>query len=172
MKIYTRNGDSGSTTLLDGKIHKKSERVFDALGALDELNSTLGLLHTIRDKKIQSIILDLQRDLFEVGAKLAGGDRQFDFEAKTTELEDRIDDIEKLNDPLTNFILPGGTSHAAYLHLSRTICRRAERQIAAIDEPIAGKIVPYINRLSDYLFVLARYINKSNGVGEFKWKTA
>lgn len=170
MKIYTRTGDNGETSLLYGGRFRKSETIFEILGTLDELNAHLGLAAVYKHTKVKKLILSLQSDLFFIGAELADtrvSKTKFDFLIeKTTNLESQIDLIDSKLPQLKNFILPGGSLTASYLHLSRAICRRLERILVtyvghskktSIDY---SPLLKYINRLSDLLFVLSRYTNK------------
>lgn len=178
MKIYTKTGDGGTTSLFGGKrVSKHSARV-KCVGYIDELNALLGVtLVKCPDKKIADLILRVQGELFTLGADLA---TPVDIKVKvprvkktfTTRLEKEIDRIEKQLLKLKNFILPGGSSTGSKLHLARATARRAERAIVTLadEEKINAAILPYINRLSDWLFVLARFINKLDGETERIWK--
>ncbi|GMU86249.1 MAG: ATP--cob(I)alamin adenosyltransferase [Ignavibacteriales bacterium] len=181
MKIYTKTGDGGQTGLFGGgRVAKDSNRI-EAYGTVDELNSVLGLIPTeCNDPKILEIISFLQNQLFNVGSDLATpldytsthfsiprvGDEQI------AQAEKVIDELEAELEPLRNFILPGGTKAASYAHLARTVCRRAERRIVTLSEKeeINKKIVIFVNRVSDLLFVLARYLNKLEGKADTPWK--
>ena len=173
-KIYTRTGDKGETGLVGGKrVSKDSPRIW-AYGTVDELNSAIGLARAFRtDKKTDAILAGIQSDLFNLGAVLATpGQSPIHIKA------DRIRALEKLMDecnaklgPLREFILPGGTPAGAQLHVARTICRRAERFCVRLarEEQIGELVIPYLNRLSDALFVLARWANHKQGVKETFW---
>ena len=181
MKIYTRAGDEGATALFGGgKVGKDHPRV-EAYGDVDELNASLGLARSIdMMPRIDEVLVPVQRDLFAIGALLATPDHEkmkeqlskarID-EQRIEELERAIDACEAELDPLTSFIIPGGTPKAAALHVARTVCRRAERRVvhltAEIDLP--ATVVVYLNRLSDLLFMLARVANKRAGAGEVTW---
>lgn len=181
MKIYTRAGDEGATALFGGgKVGKDHPRV-EAYGDVDELNASLGLARSIdMMPRIDEVLVPVQRDLFAIGALLATPDHEkmkeqlskarID-EQRIEELERAIDACEAELDPLTSFIIPGGTPKAAALHVARTVCRRAERRVvhltAEIDLPTM--VVVYLNRLSDLLFMLARVANKRAGAGEVTW---
>lgn len=178
MKIYTRTGDDGTTALLGGKRILKDSLRLEAYGSVDELNSVLGIcrsLNTIRE--VDSILDELQRDLFTLGADLAAPDRRGKGSppritpADVERLERHIDAIEPALKPLKNFILPGGSRTAAFLHLARTVCRRTERTaVRLMREEKLGKVpVIYLNRLSDLLFMLARWVNALSGTAETKW---
>lgn len=186
MPIYTRTGDDGTTAIFGGKRVLKCEELVDVYGSIDELNSWLGLVATqIIDDDTKNFLQDIQSDLFVVGSMFAGW-KQGGFENLTVCAEDmevRIDAMEEALPKLKNFILPGGTEPASYVHLARSIARRVERQIVSLrethskrDEPWEhlsalewSSIIQYVNRLSDLLFVLARFINKDASVPELVW---
>ena len=186
MPIYTRTGDDGTTALFGGKRVLKCEELVDVYGSIDELNSWMGLITTqIIDEDTKNFLQDIQADLFVIGSMFAGwksgGSENLTICAE--DMEVRIDAMEKTLSPLKNFILPGGTVPASYVHLARAIARRVERQIVQLrethttrDEPWEhltkfewSSIIQYINRLSDLLFVLARFINKDASVEELLW---
>lgn len=179
MKIYTRTGDNGETSLLYGGRFRKSETIFEILGTLDELNAHLGLVCTYKNIKVRKLVSTLQSDLFFVGATLADtrvSKSKFEFLVeKTNYLETQIDLIDSKLPQLTNFILPGGSLTAAYLHLSRAICRRLERILVSYathakkDKMDYAPLLKYINRLSDLLFVLSRYVNKLQSKRDIIW---
>ena len=181
MKIYTRTGDRGDTGLFGGgRVPKDHPRV-EAYGDVDELNAALGLTRSIEMMpRIDEVLAPVQRDLFGLGALLATPQpekvRQQLEKARIdddriTQLERAIDDCEMELDPLTAFILPGGTPKAAALHVARTVCRRAERHVIALRETveIPPIVVRYLNRLSDLLFMLARVANRRAGAAEVTW---
>lgn len=179
VKIYTRTGDDGSTALFDGtRVMKTDDRV-EAYGEVDELNAAIGLaLSFIRDRDLRETLFRIQRELFALGARLANpsGKKQpekSDFnDAMITRLENEIDTMEGALWPMKNFILPGGSSAAAALHLARTICRRAERRILDLAKRLqenSGIEVRYVNRLSDHLFVCARFANHLEGTEDIPW---
>lgn len=168
MPVYTRNGDYGETALYGGKRVRKSVGTVEVLGGLDELNAFLGLtrlyLRAADSKKISQI----QNDLFILGSVVAGvrlkdtpGGR---LNKRIREMEKDIDVMDKELPPLRNFILPSGCESSSRLHLARAICRRCERSLVALGKYI--KLVPYLNRLSDYMFVLARYENYRHRVSD------
>ncbi len=178
MKIYTRGGDTGETSLFGGERVRKNTLRVSAYGEVDELNSTIGVARAelthddLRAKleTIQSSLFDLGGELATPGARSAKkGPRVGDTDVG--ELETWIDALETELEPLRNFILPGGARAAALLHLSRTVCRRAERAVITLGErePVDALLVRYLNRLSDFLFVLARVVNKRAGVTEPQW---
>lgn len=175
-RIYTRTGDDGTTGLVSGNRRQKDDDRVAAYGTVDEANSAIGLarLHTMDDAALDAMLARIQNDLFDVGADLAtpGDDFGPDSQslratpAQVDRLETEIDAMNERLSPLTSFILPGGTPAAAYLHLARTIVRRAERRTvtAARTEPINPSAVQYLNRLSDHLFVAARVANPCGDV--------
>ena len=178
MKIYTRKGDRGETSLFGGtRVLKDSLRI-ESYGCVDELNSVLGAArsHNASDD-VDSILETVQNDLFVLGADLAtpltkNSKKVRRLQASHVErLENTIDRLETSLQPLDSFILPGGSSLGAQLHVARTICRRAERLVVRLskEEKIGEMPVIYLNRLSDCLFVLARYANKLGGAQEKKW---
>ena len=174
MKIYTKIGDLGKTTFFGSAMIKKNDPRIEALGVLDELNSIIGVtLCFIEDKRLQETLLDIQNDLFQVGADLAGSKLSPESMPRVTEehihkLEIRIDELEKKLGLPQKFILPGGTTSSAFLHLCRTITRRAERTMVATKDIIElnPHVLQYVNRLSDLLYVLARDANKEVNIGE------
>jgi cob(I)alamin adenosyltransferase len=177
MKIYTRKGDSGNTSLFGGQRVSKSSKRIDAYGTVDELNSILGMAaaHGLSDKGAE-LIETVQQQLFVLGADLATPQsKEVRIErigqAEVEFLEQAIDEMEKTLEPLKNFILPGGTEAGATLHFGRTVCRRAERITVECrhEEEISEAAIMYINRLSDFLFVLARFENKEAGTEEKTW---
>ncbi len=179
MKIYTKKGDGGETSLLGGKRVKKSHQRINTYGTIDELNSYLGLVRSYKMKDwYQDAILKIQKDLFTIGSGLAlDPSSQVKNlpeinEADVEFLEKQIDEMEKFLPPLKSFILPGGSQAAASCHLARSLVRRAERELIRLDEnePVAEVIKKYINRLADYLFVLARSLGYDEGVEEILWK--
>lgn len=184
-KIYTRTGDKGDTGLVGGKrVSKDSPRIW-AYGTVDELNSAIGLARAFNAErkgspsaKLDDVLAQVQNDLFDLGAELATPPEDLKTgmpsvgKQRITTLERLMDDLNSELGPLQEFILPGGSQTAAALHLARTICRRAERFCVRLarEERIGEQVVPYLNRLSDALFVLARWANKRQGVKEIFWK--
>lgn len=177
MKIYTKTGDQGQTSLLGGARVAKSCRRLELLGTIDELNSNLGVtMSLLQGEPAFDLLERTQRQLFAIGAELARpdlsessvGDWIADW---TSQLESEIDRHDRKLKPLTNFILPGGGYVAASLHLARAVCRRAERVFFA--EPMAGgaPVGVYLNRLGDWLFVLARLVNQAEGRSESIWSS-
>ncbi len=179
MKIYTKTGDKGDTSLFGGQRVPKDALRIEAYGTVDELNSVLGIVRADNtENEIDSIIGRIQNDLFVLGADLATPRSQSSKSIKRIDakdsrhLEKTIDQLEEHLKPLKTFILPGGSTVAARLHFARTVCRRAERSVVRLsrNEDIGDGITIYLNRLSDLLFVLARYANHTTGVPEIKWK--
>jgi len=175
-KIYTRTGDQGQTSLFGGTRVPKNDARIEAYGTVDELSSHLGVARASGiPSEVDAILHQVQIDLFEVGAHLAspGTSRFPGVEAKRIEeLESAIDAMERELEPLTAFILPAGTGAAAQLHVARTVCRRTERLVVALgdDTPATASTIAYLNRLSDYLFVAARFANLRAGVGDVAWR--
>ena len=181
LKIYTKTGDDGQTALFGGgRVEKDHPRV-EAYGDVDELNACLGMVRAAEMMpRIDEGLVPIQRDLFSIGALLATPDRdkmreqlqkaRIDDE-RIGELERAIDDCERELEPLKSFILPGGTPKSAALHVARTVCRRAERRVVALQrgDDLPDLVVIYLNRLSDLLFMLARVANKRAGAGEVTW---
>lgn len=180
MKIYTKRGDFGETAMFGGAKTQKSNIRIHAYGTVDELNSTIGMIlsYSISDEG-KEMLMQVQNDLFVVGASLATpnpeksridevGDKEIE------QLERWIDKLEEDLPPLKSFILPGGSGAGSTLHFSRTVCRRAERETVALseEEDISPKNVIYLNRLSDFLFVLARYENMKKDIKETPWISA
>lgn len=178
-RIYTKTGDTGETGLFDGTRVSKADGRVDAYGAVDELNAWLGLARAEGlDAELGDMLLTVQRDLFALGAHLADprhrisarvskaslGDEQI------TRLEQWIDRLEEELPPLRHFIVAGGSPAGAMLHLARTVCRRAERRIVSLGpDAVNPVVVTYVNRLSDYLFVLARAVNHRAQAAEVEW---
>ncbi len=177
MKIYTRTGDDGTTGLIGGKRVKKSSPRIIAYGAVDETNSAIGVVLAAEiDPDLRDLLTRIQNDLFVVGSDLANPDlentRGRVTEEMTKYLESQIDRLEVELDPITYFILPGGSEIASRVHLARATCRRAEANIieASEKEKINNLCQVYINRLSDLLFVIARTANRRMKVKDVAWK--
>ena len=172
-KIYTRTGDDGSTGLGDGsRIAKDSLRV-EAMGAVDELNSALGvLLCKPLDETLQSTVIDIQHTLFDIGGELCIPGASVISADRVTVLEQHLDALNADLQPLQEFILPGGCSAAAACHLARAICRRSERRVYSLSrtEAVNPDAIKYLNRLSDLLFVMARHLNKAAGKPDVFWQ--
>lgn len=172
-KIYTRTGDDGTTGLADGKRIKKSSKRIEAMGDVDELNSSLGVLIASLDKnEIISQCQAIQHRLFDLGGELSIPEAVMINDDHIAQLESWIDEVNDKLSPLKEFILPGGSKVAAQCFLVRAICRRAERKLIALqeDEAVNPSSIRYINRLSDLLFVLARALNSENNHEEVFWK--
>ena len=178
MKIYTRTGDAGETSLFDGTRVGKDDARVDAYGEIDEANAWLGLARaSALDAKLAEQVILIQRDLFAVGAQLADPADKIAArvtkavvgDAEVTRLEQLIDRLEDELPPLNRFILAGGTPAGAALHVARTVCRRAERRIVALQPPIDPVLIRYVNRLSDLLFVMARVENHRGGLPDVEW---
>jgi cob(I)alamin adenosyltransferase len=178
-KVYTRTGDDGSTGLGGGQRVPKDSARIEAYGTVDELNSTLGAaLASGLDERFAAALRRIQNELFHLGSDLCV--REEDKAERpvpvigqrhVTALEELLDELTGQLGPLTNFILPGGSPGAAWLHVARTVCRRAERLLVALSrqEAIGPFVVPYVNRLSDALFVMARYENQAKGIADVLW---
>ncbi len=178
MKVYTKTGDKGETSLIGGKRVAKNHERIEAYGTIDELNSFIGLVRDYTENKAQSDLLyKIQNTLFVIGSNLAAiPEAKMDIpnlqEKEIGELETAIDLMETELPELKNFILPGGHPAVSHAHVARCVCRRAERLCVAVNDhvDIDPSIIPYLNRLSDYLFVLSRFLAKENGAGEVIWK--
>ena len=175
-RIYTRTGDDGTSALGNGERRAKSDLRFDAIGTVDEVNATIGLARLYAAAGLDAMLARIQNDLFDLGADLAvpevEGKRER-LRMNTTQvlrLESEIDELNGDLSPLTSFVLPGGSALAAALHLSRTVARRAERLIVALAEceTVTPEVLRYVNRLSDFLFVAARFANEK-GAGDVLW---
>lgn len=181
MKIYTKTGDKGDTGLFGGARASKASQRVTAYGDVDELNATLGVVraHAPGDA-LDQYLQAIQNELFCVGAELAKNPDKPDLDLgvplvsddDVKRLEDAIDTLERDLQPLKTFILPGGSQAAAFLHVSRVTCRRAERAVVRLcaDSPVRMEIIRYLNRLSDLLFVMARYANHRVSVADVPWQ--
>lgn len=181
-KIYTRTGDDGTTALGTGSRVAKYDLRVEAYGTVDETNAAIGLARVHSGASapaLDAMLGRIQNDLFDLGADICFPDESKKgqaslrvSDAQIARLEAEIDEMNGALDPLRSFVLPGGTPTSAYLHLARTVCRRAERLIVALasrpDEPVSAQAVSYINRLSDFLFVAARYAN-GKGASDVLW---
>lgn len=176
MKIYTRTGDAGETSLFGGKRVSKNDPRIEAYGTVDELNAFVGAARASWSQSpIDEELAAVQSDLFDAGAQLAspGSSRFAGVDpARIESLERAIDRMESDLAPLKSFILPGGSQAAAQLHIARTICRRAERLVVALDDESLATTLRYLNRLSDYLFVAARFANHRHNVDDVIWSPA
>ncbi len=180
-KIYTRTGDDGSTGLVDGSRLSKASLRVSAYGDVDETNSVIGLVRLhLENRKLDKMLARIQNDLFDLGADLATplpktGEPDSEYTLRMTQeqtdrLETELDELNADLEPLTSFVLPGGSPPAAYLHQARTVCRRAERLCVALmaDDTVNPAALTYLNRLSDFLFVAARWCN-DQGATDVKW---
>jgi cob(I)alamin adenosyltransferase len=192
MKIYTKTGDKGETGII-GKRLSKASSLIESLGTLDEANASIGIvlnrlnasdLNSNEKDSIKADLINTQNIIFSIGGILANGNVKVDLVQATKDLENKIDSMSKEIEPLQNFILPGGSDVGSFIHLSRAICRKAERRLVELfidtinGEPTdvnpnlrGDEILPYINRLSDYFFTLARYVNKLEGESEVIWES-
>lgn len=180
MKIYTKTGDKGETSLFGaGRVSKDNIRI-EAYGTVDELNSFIGLAITeTKSDEVKQTLIKIQNQLFNLGSDLATPDeidsKNISIPRITQEdykyIEQQIDFFSEKLDELKYFILPGGTKSSAILHIARTICRRAERRVVALNNTVKinSNIIIFLNRISDLLFVLARYENKISGINDIKW---
>ena len=176
-KIYTKTGDKGETGLFGGKRLPKYHLRIEAYGTVDELNAHLGLVRdSLVDEATRSFLKEIQDRLFTVGANLASDpDKAMStpdlLDTDIEALEQQMDQMDAHLPPLKNFILPGGHPSVSYCHIARTVCRRAERQVVALaaNEPVEEILLRYLNRLSDYLFVLSRKMAQDLGVEEVSW---
>lgn len=168
--IYTREGDTGNTKLYGGIVVSKYSPVVEFIGLIDELSSIIGLcvssLEDVEDGQFSfdeevEVLLEIQRDFHKIGAIVSGYGSEFNTIFEVSNIEETINDYEKLLKPLKKFILPGGSVPSSYLHLARTKTRQVERSAVAMNSKSLMQILPYLNRLSDLLFVMARYVNKT-----------
>lgn len=173
MKIYTKTGDDGSTGLFGGARVSKSDSRIEGYGVIDEINAAIGVAASVADEALVAPLRRIQNELFIIGSHLVSGDAPATNlptlqEGSIARLELEIDTADASLSPLKNFILPGGTDTAARLHLARTICRRAERLL--VQQAAPALILMYLNRLSDWLFIHARFANHRAGVEDILWK--
>jgi cob(I)alamin adenosyltransferase len=179
VKIYTKTGDRGDTRLFDGTHVRKCDDRVEAYGDVDELNSFIGAAASfLKDEALVSMLAEVQKDLFSVGAQLADPGFKDRSRAKfrlpserITALENAIDTFETELQPLRQFILAGGGHSGALLHVARTVCRRTERRVVSLSQKVEvhPNVIEYLNRLSDFLFVLARVVNHREGKEEIVW---
>jgi len=175
--IYTKTGDAGETALFGGRRVPKSHLRVDAYGTVDELNSFIGLLHdSLEQEPVRDLLLQIQHRLFSIGAYLASDPQknspETDLESSDLKiLEDSMDLMDSRLPALKNFILPGGHPTVSLCHVCRTVCRRAERLIVALhqEDPVEALVLQYMNRLSDYFFMLARSLGQEAGAPEIRW---
>lgn len=180
MKIYTKTGDNGETGLSDGSRVRKDHLRLEAYGTVDELNSIIGCsLCELKSNEVAELLADIQNDLFVMGSDLSmplnkGNKKDFPriSESDWLKLEQKIDYFDSKLPRLSNFIIPGGSKGSSHLHLARTVCRRVERHVVALSNTveIGNNILIYLNRLSDLLFVLARFENSVNSAPDIIWK--
>ena len=183
--LYTRTGDAGTTSLVDGSRAKKNSARIESYGDIDELNSSLGLVASEKEcpSEIKDEIHHIQHILFEIGGYLATpsspvgksnieGKKIDGIEKETGILEGWIDSLDERTPKLRSFIIPGGSEASSRCHVARTVCRRAERKIIALAEQeyVDPEVISYINRLSDYLFIAARYLNFLAGIDDIAWQ--
>jgi len=174
MSVYTKFGDKGTTALVGGGTVSKDHPRVEAYGDVDELNSVLGLAIAFSEKtEVNTYLEKIQKDLFLIGAELASKSAKKTISpARVGEIEKEIDRLEKELPPLNHFILPGGSKTASLLHHARTVCRRAERKVVLLSnkEKTNPALIIYLNRVGDFLFMLARYVNYKKKVDEIVWK--
>lgn len=175
MKIYTRTGDDGTTSLYGGKRVRKDNLRISAYGTIDELNSALGVLisHLETNEEITEFLIKIQNDLLYIGSYLAGSKISLkEVGERVGQMEKVIDKLDNQLPSLKNFILPNGSAESSFSHLVRAVSRRAERKIVSLidEEGIDQRILQYLNRLSDLMFVIARYLNKQAGNKDTIWK--
>lgn len=178
-KIYTKTGDDGTTGLVGGTRVKKYAPRLEAYGTIDELNSHLGVIRSLDiPQEIVELLIQIQNKLFNIGSRLASDEKGDEFTSGLAVQKQDIEVLEKVIDQyeeelpeLRNFILPGGELSVAQCHVARTVCRRAERRIVEFSEQgnVQPELIKYVNRLSDFLFVLARYLGHQKGVDETPW---
>lgn len=178
--LYTRTGDTGTTSLVDGSRASKAHPRVDAYGDIDELSSTLGVVASAAEcpDEIREEIGHIQHLMFEVGGYLATPVKEGEtpelkgMDEETTKLEGWIDSLDERTPKIRSFIIPGGSETASRCHVARTVCRRAERKmiLLAEDSYVDPKVIAYVNRLSDYLFAAARYLNFISGIEDIAWR--
>ncbi len=171
-KLYTRTGDDGTSGLSGGQRIAKNHERMNAMGTVDELNSTIGMMIAkLEDAELNALMTSIQHDLFNIGGEISMPGHSFIKPEKITGLEAHIDRFNALVEPLKDFILPGGSDAAAICHLARAIARRAERDVVTLhqSEPVCDTTRQYLNRLSDLLFVIARIINLRSGHPDILW---
>lgn len=172
-KLYTRTGDDGTSGLSGGERIPKNHERMNAMGAVDELNSMIGLLICkLDDSELEKVFTAIQHDLFNIGGEISMPGHSFIKVEKITGLEQYIDQFNEAVEPLKDFILPGGSEAASVCHIARSIARRAERDVVTLHylEPVCDTTRQYLNRLSDLLFVVARIVNLRLGHGDTLWK--
>lgn len=178
MKIYTKTGDAGQTGLFGGRRVSKAHLRIDSYGTVDELNAFVGLLRdTVEIDELRSELHQIQERLFTIGSNLASDPEKNltvpdVLESDIQQLEAAMDRMDAALPPLRHFILPGGHPTVSYCHLARVVCRRAERLVVALNDqsPVEPILIQYLNRLSDYFFILGRFVGNHLGVEEVKWE--
>lgn len=173
-KIYTRTGDGGTTGMADGSRVTKDSLRMHAIGDVDELNSMIGVvIHKSQPDEIKENMITIQHDLFNLGGQLAMPDYEMINQQRIEWLENTLDKMNQQLEPLKEFILPGGAEEACFCHMARTICRRAERSLVSLNSEtvIHHDLLAYINRLSDWLFVAGRILNKTKSIDEVYWQS-
>lgn len=178
-RIYTKKGDTGETRVLDKKVYSKSSPLIDCIGEIDELNAYVGLAASLApSQEVKNLLCEIQKKLFIAGADLAApvirkNKREIlrIISSDISFLEKTIDAYDAQIPEIKHFVLPGGTESAVQLYIARAICRRAERSVVKLTQKqrINNQIIPFLNRLSDLLFVLARYVNHKENVPEYLW---
>jgi len=179
MRIYTKTGDDGTSGLIGGTRVEKYDLRLESYGTIDELNSWLGLIRSQPlDERTSGILLSVQNNLFIIGARLASDGSRSDLTKRLilnpdeiAKLESEMDRILDLLPPMEHFVLPGGSQTVSYCHLARTVCRRAERRVCQLAKEVSipAELIRYLNRLSDYLFVLSRKVAADEGINEVQW---
>lgn len=180
MRVYTRTGDDGTSGLIGGTRVPKYDTRLEAYGTVDELNSIIGLVRSQPESEsIKGELIDIQNKLFVIGSRLATDPEKLDLSGKLPCTDSDVEQLEAAMDkmldelpPLTNFILPGGSNAVSFCHMARTVCRRAERRAyeLARDHDVPAEVLRYLNRLSDYLFVLSRKFGSASNAEEIIWK--
>ncbi|MCK9641388.1 MAG: cob(I)yrinic acid a,c-diamide adenosyltransferase [Prolixibacteraceae bacterium] len=179
MRVYTKTGDDGTSGLIGGTRVEKYDLRLEAYGTVDELNSWIGLICFQKiDQASRDLLISVQNNLFVIGARLATDLSKTDLSAKLpfkveeiAKLENEMDRILDLLPPMEHFVLPGGSNLISYCHLARTVCRRAERRVCQLSKEVSipAELIKYLNRLSDYLFVLSRKFTVDEGIDEVQW---
>lgn len=179
-KIYTKTGDDGTTGLVGGSRVKKYDLRLESYGTIDELNAQIGIIRSFEmENELKEILIKIQHQLFNIGSRLASDEKGEEYTAKLAVqeadillLENSIDKMNEELEELRHFILPGGELAVAHCHVARTVCRRAERRIVEFSETwnVNPTLIKYVNRLSDFLFILARKLAKNSGLKETPWK--
>lgn len=179
MKVYTKTGDLGETSLLGGTRVSKADLQIESYGTIDELNAFIGLIRDqIKDESNRKELIEVQDRLFTIGSHLANDKTKSEIQIPTIleediiRLEKDIDQLDKCIPPMRAFVLPGGHTTVSYTHIARCVCRRAERQVIRLNQSwdVDPIIIKYLNRLSDYLFILGRSLSKSLGANEIEWQ--